>query len=134
VIVDDTLAYVTLRTGSTCGGTTNALDIVNIKNLLSPSIVMSYPMSNPHGLGKDGNLLFICDGDAGLKVYDATNPKNISSHLLVTYSQINAYDVIPIDGVLVMIGNDGLYQYDYTNPLNITLLSKIAVVTPFMPD
>jgi hypothetical protein len=128
VIVDDTLAYVTLRTGSTCGGSTNALDVVNVKNLSSPSIVMSYPMTNPHGLGKDENLLFICDGDAGLKVYDATDPKSISSHLLYTYNQINAYDVIPVGGVLVMIGEGGLYQYDYTNPLNITLLSTIGVV------
>jgi hypothetical protein len=135
VIVDDTLAYVTLRTGSTCGGSINSLDIVNIKNTTSPAIVTSYAMTNPHGLGKDGNLLFICDGDAGLKVYDAADPKSISGHLLYNYSQINAYDVIPVGGVLFMIGSDGLYQYDYSNPLNITLLSKIEVIgSHFMPD
>jgi len=134
VIVDDTLAYVTLRSGSTCGGSVNSLDIVNVKNISSPAIVISYAMTNPHGLGKDGNLLFICDGDAGLKVYDAANPKTISAHLLFTYSQINAYDAIPVDGVLVMIGSDGMYQYDYSNPLNIRLLSKISVVPKFMPD
>jgi len=26
-------------------------------------------MTNPHGLGKQGDLLFICDGNAGLKVF-----------------------------------------------------------------
>lgn len=128
VIVDDTLAYVTLRTGTNCGGNLNCLDVVNIKNINLPTTVMSYPMTNPHGLGKDGDLLFICDGSAGLKVYDAADPKNISSHLIYSYPNIKAFDVIPIGDVLVLIGDDGLYQYNYSNVQNITLMSSILVV------
>lgn len=127
VIVDDTLAYITLRTGTNCGGSLNTLDVVNIKDLSSPSLVMSYPMTNPHGLGKDGDLLFVCDGDDGLKVYDASDPSEISNHLIYTYPNINAFDVIPIGSVLVLIGDDGLYQYNYSNVSNITLLSKIEI-------
>jgi hypothetical protein len=128
VIVDDTLAYVTLRTGTNCGGSINALDVVNIKNLTSPKVVWSYPMVNPHGLGKDGNLLFICDGTAGLKVYDASNAKTITSNLLYSYPNIKAYDVIPLGSVLVLISDEGLFQYSYSNVQNITLLSKIPIV------
>lgn len=127
VVVDDTLAYVTLRSGTTCGGTVNCLDVINIKNLSAPSLIKSYPMTKPFGLGKDGDLLFICDGNAGLKVYDASDPKSISSHLIYTYPAINAYDVIPIGNVLVLIGDDGLYQYDYSSIQNISLLSSILV-------
>ena len=127
VIIDDTLAYITLRTGTTCGGSVNSLSVVNIRNLASPGLVMSYSMTNPHGLGKDGDLLFICDGSAGLKIFDAADPKTISSHLINTYPGINAYDVIPVGDILVMIGDDGLYQYDYSNVQNITLLSSILV-------
>lgn len=127
VVVDDTLAYITLRSGTNCGGAVNSLDVVNIKNLSLPTIVRSYPMTNPYGLGKDGDLLFICDGNAGLKVYDASDPKTISTHLIFSYPNIKAYDVIPIGNVLVMIGDDGLYQYNYSNIQNITLLSKIEV-------
>ncbi len=127
VIVDDTLAYITLRTGTTCGGSTNTLDVVNIKQINQPKIVMTYAMTNPHGLGKKGDLLFICDGNAGLKIYDASDPKTIGNHLVYTYPSINAYDVIPIGNVLVMIGDDGLYQYSYSNIQNITLLSKIEI-------
>lgn len=127
VVVDDTLAYITLRSGTNCGGTVNCLDVVNLKNLSQPTIVRSYPMTNPYGLGKDGDLLFICDGSAGLKVYDASDPKTISSHLIYSYPNIKAFDVIPIGDVLVMIGDDGLYQYSYSNIQNITLLSKIEV-------
>lgn len=127
VVVDDTLAYVTLRSGTTCGGATNCLDVINIKNINSPSLISTYTMTNPHGLGKKGDLLFICDGSAGLKIYDASNPLMISNHLIYTYPNINAYDVIPIGDLLVMIGDNGLYQYNYSNIQDIKLLSKIEV-------
>jgi hypothetical protein len=128
VVVDDTLAYVTLRSGSRCGGIQNLLDVVNIKDVYKPTTVASYFMTDPHGLGKSGDLLFICDGYAGLKVYDASDPKQILGHLIYTYSNINAYDVIPIGKVLVLIGDDGLFQYNYSDVKNITLLSTISVV------
>jgi hypothetical protein len=128
VVVDDTIAYVTLRTGTGCGGNVNSLDVVNLKNILLPVLVKSYPMSNPHGLGKDGDLLFICDGTSGLKVYDASDPLNISAHLIYSYPGIKAVDAIPIGNVLVMVASDGLYQYSYSNIRNISLLSKIATV------
>jgi len=129
VVVDDTLAYITLRTGTNCGGTLNVLSVVNIKNIDSPKPVKTYGMTNPYGLGKDGDLLFICDGNAGLKIYDASDPTNIANHLIYTYGNINTYDVIPIGNVLVLIGENGLYQYDYSNVTNIRLLSSI-LVTP----
>lgn len=128
VIVDDTLAYVTLRSGTNCGGNLNCLDVVNIKNISSPVLVKSYPLTNPHGLGKDGDILFVCDGASGLKVYDASDPKNIHNNLIFSYPNINAYDVIPIGNVLVMIGDDGLFQYSYSSVQNITLLSSILSV------
>jgi hypothetical protein len=127
VIVDDSLAYITLRSGTTCGGALNCLDVVNIKKIDSPSLLATYSMTNPHGLGKAGNLLFICDGDAGLKIYDASDPMTIGDKLIYSYPGINAYDVIPVGNLLVMIGDDGLYQYNYSNIQNISLLSKIVV-------
>lgn len=127
VVVDDTLAYVTLRSGTNCGGNVNCLDIINIRNIAAPSLTATFAMTNPHGLGKSGDLLFICDGNAGLKIYDASDPKTLGNKLIFTYPAINAYDVIPIGNVLVMIGDDGLYQYSYSNIQNITLLSKIEV-------
>jgi hypothetical protein len=127
VIVDDTLAYITLRTGTTCNSTLNTLDIVNVKDLAHPSAVTTYAMTNPHGLGKSGNLLFVCDGDAGLKIFDASYPKQLMSHVIKTYPGINAYDVIPLGNVLIMIGDQGLFQYNCSNIQNITLLSTISV-------
>jgi len=39
-----------------------------------------------------------------------------------------AWDVIPFNGILMMIGSDGFYQYDYENIRNIIFLSKIPVI------
>jgi hypothetical protein len=125
VIADDNYAYVTLRTGSTCGGMANELDVVNIQNLPATTLVKSYPLTNPYGLSKEANTLFVCDGAAGLKVYDATNINNLQ--LLTTVSGINTYDVIAYNGVAIVVTKDGLYQYDYANRSNLKLLSKISM-------
>jgi hypothetical protein len=127
VIVDGNLAYITLRSGTMCGGNINSLDVVDITSLVDPELLISYPMYNPHGLGKDGDLLFICDGAQGLKIYNAANHLTITENLLYTYSDIDAYDVIPLGSILLMIGEDGLVQYDYSDISDITLLSTISV-------
>jgi hypothetical protein len=127
VVVDDNFAYVTLRSGNPCAGTANQLDVINIQNLSAPTLVKSYSMTNPHGLGIDNKILFLCDGSDGLKVYDASSVSSIDSHLLKHYKTINAFDVIPWNDVLVMIGEDGLFQYDYSDPNNIQLLSQIPI-------
>ena len=125
VVVKGNYAYVTVRSGRTCGGEINQLDVVDITNLSSPFIARSYNMHNPHGLGVDGNLLFICDGTAGLKVFNNTNPLEVGDHLIHQFQNIQAIDIIPHNNIAIMIGNDGLYQYDYSNPNAIQLLSKI---------
>lgn len=130
VVVEGNLAYVTLRAGTQCNGFTNQLDVVDISSITNPFLVKSYPMFNPHGLGIDNHILFICDGEAGLKVYDATDPMNIHMNQVAHFPDIKTYDVIPYNGLLMMIGADGLYQYDYSDLQNIVLLSQIPVVQP----
>lgn len=125
VIADDTHAYVTLRSGTTCQGFTNQMEVLKLNNLTSPSLVKTYQLTNPHGLSKDGNTLFICDGRDGLKVYNAANVENLQ--LLNTISGIETYDVIAFNNVAIVVAKDGLYQYDYSNLSNIRLLSKITV-------
>jgi hypothetical protein len=71
-------------------------------------------------------MLFICDGDAGLKVYDASDPKSLV--VKATYPGINTYDVIPNNNLLIMTGDSGIYQYDYTNREQIKFMSKLSIV------
>lgn len=130
VVVEGNLAYVTLRSGTQCNGFSNQLDVVDISSLSNPFLVKSYPMFNPHGLGIDNHTLFICDGDAGLKVYDATDPMEIHMHQLAHFADIKTYDVIPYNGLLMLIGAGGLYQYDYSDLDSLRLLSHIPVLRP----
>jgi hypothetical protein len=125
VIADDTYAYVTLRSGTFCQGFTNQLDVVRLNNLTNPSLVKTYQLTNPHGLSKDGNTLFICDGKDGLKVYNASDVNNLQ--LLKTISGMETYDVIAWNGIALVVAKDGLYQYDYSNLQNIRLLSKMTL-------
>jgi len=127
VVVKDNLAYVTLRAGNRCGNWQNVMDVIDLHNIMTPVLLKSYPMSEPYGLGIDNKTLFICDGAAGLKIYDANDPLQIDQHLLKQYSNLNAFDVIPFGDVLIMIAEDGLYQYNYSDLQNITELSKIPI-------
>ena len=134
VVVNGDIAYVTLRSGTTCQGFTNQLDVVDIKDLLNPKLLKSYPMQNPHGLGVDFPNLFICEGTGGLKSFDAKEATNITQ--LAHVSGINAYDVILMGSsggakTVMMIGRDGLYQFDYSNPQQLRQMSKIPVNRPY---
>lgn len=128
VVVEGNYAYVTLRSGSVCEGFTNQLEVIDISNLKMPTILNTYQMTNPHGLGIDQGTLFICDGTDGLKVYDASNVSTISAHQLAHYKEINVFDVIPFQQVAMVIGKDGLYQYDYSDIKNIKLISQLPIV------
>ena len=125
VIADDDYAYVTLRSGNRCTGLTNELDVLRLNNLTDPSLIKIYPMTNPHGLSKDGNTLFICDGTDGLKIYNAANVSGLQ--LIKKISGIETFDVITLGGIALVVAKDGLYQYNYSNLSNIYQLSKITI-------
>jgi hypothetical protein len=125
VVADDNYAYVTLRTGSFCTGTNNQLDVVNVQNVLAPTLAKTYPMTNPHGLAKDGHLLFICDGKDGLKVFDATLPATIRQ--LKHVKDLETYDAIAWNNNLIVVANDGIYQYSYSSGADLKQVSKISI-------
>ncbi|MDR0757906.1 MAG: hypothetical protein LBF85_08680 [Tannerella sp.] len=128
VVVQDGYAYITLRSGTTCGGGVNRLDVVKMSDdYREYHLVNSYTMTNPHGLGIDRNRLFICDGTDGLKIYDATDREHITAHQLAAFPDIQAYDVIPAEGFLFMIGDDGFYLYDYSDLTDIRQVGHIPV-------
>lgn len=128
VVADGRYAYVTLRTGNRCNGVQNLLEVIDISSLSHPYLVKSYPMFNPHGLGVDGDLLFICDGKAGLKIYDKSDPLAILTSQVAHYPDFDTFDVIPMNGILMLVGAEGIYQYDYSDPDNIVQLSHIVIV------
>ena len=130
VVVENDIAYVTLRSGSAeCEGFTNQLEVIDIADLHAPKLIKVYPMENPWGLGIDNDVLFICDGPAGLKIFNAEDKLNIDDHLLAQYQSVQGIDVIPLNNVLMLIAEDGLYQYDYSDIENIRELSILPIIS-----
>ena len=126
VVTDGKYAYVTLRSGTQCQGFTNQLEVIDIEDPSNPELLATYPMYNPHGLSISDERIFICDGEAGFKIYNAGNIHQIDQNMIKHYDDIHAYDVIVQDCLVMLIGDDGLRQYhcnDFEG--DITYLSTI---------
>ena len=127
VVADDDFAYVTLRsTNNGCGGTLNQLNIYNISGVkvMSPQLVSSLVMPEPHGLGNKGNTLYVCMGDVGLNVVDVTD--QTKPKVIKTVEDDEVYiDVIPYDNVLIAYVQGGIVLFDISNPVNPVKLSTI---------
>ncbi|MEN8118776.1 MAG: hypothetical protein ABFS35_00415 [Bacteroidota bacterium] len=130
VVVNGDYAFVTLRSGTNCRNNINELNVVSLADIQNPILVKAYNMYNPHGLGIDENVLFICDGSAGLKVFDATDVYSIDQNMIIQFPNIQTFDVIPLNDILIMTGSEGIYQYDYSDIQNINEISHITINHP----
>ncbi len=133
VVVQDNLAYVTLQ--GSCFNQSNRLEIIDVTNPKEPFVIEEYTLQEPFGLGIDDNYLFICDGEAGLKVYEnARVPEDLK--LFKQFDEVKARDIIPYQGNAIVIAKNGFFQYDYSNIAQgeMTLLSSILIELPDTPD
>lgn len=124
VVVDGNLAYVTIRGGNECGQPWSQLDVIDVTNKEQPKLLKTYDMDSPYGLGVKDDWLFVCDGDSGLKIFDKTKSPELT--LTDHFRDINTYDVIPLEEVLLMVGDNVLHQYSYKND-QINLLSSFSL-------
>lgn len=124
VVVDGDYAFVTLRGGNSCGAAESGLFVIDLSVLSNPVLMASYPLDGPYGLGIRGNLLFVCDGTNGLRVFDKTDVTDLKevSHLTEHVS----YDVIPLEETLLMVGDGKLHQYNYL-PDDIAWVSTLEL-------
>ncbi len=124
VVVQGDLAYVTIRGGNICGQDFSQLEVIDVSDKTLPERIAVYEMKEPYGLGIKDNNLFVCDGSAGLKVYDASASPELT--LIDQFEDIETFDVIPLENVLLMVGGETLYQYRYTSE-GIQLLSTFSL-------
>ncbi len=121
VVVANDMAYVTIRGGNMCGQNLNELQVIDVSDKANPRLLQVYELEGPYGLGIRENKLFVSDGSSGLKIFDATNTPDLT--LIDHFPEVNAYDVIPLEDVLLVIGENILRQYSYKNN-EITLISS----------
>ena len=130
VVAQGDYAFVTLNTNSnSCGSSpNNVLDIYDISDLSNPILMKTVQLTGPTGLGVDGDKLFVCD--KGLRVFNISDPLNLRQiDDLVEIDEVDiraAYDVIPLDGLLILIAQEGLFQFDYSGD-RLRFVSKITI-------
>lgn len=125
VVVQDSIAYVTVRTGSPCRSQeVNSRLIVNdVHDPTYISMVYQDFLDDVYGLGTHDTLLYVCKGDFGLEVYSINQPTHPIP--LYTLDSLHAWDVIPDGNRLILIGETGLIQYSFQDPRNPVFLSQI---------
>ncbi|WP_114748996.1 LVIVD repeat-containing protein [Pleomorphovibrio marinus] len=125
VVVNDTHAFVTLRSGVMCRFGVDELHILDITNLHVPKLLKAYPMDNPHGLGLSGEHLYIAEGKHGLKSFSVADVMSLKAveHL----KDLRSVDIIPGPKSLIVIGPDGVCQFDYQDPGKLSELSCISI-------
>lgn len=101
----------------------NEVRIYNISDTSRPSLISTLPMDGPKGIALDGNTLFVAESNTGLKIYDVSYIEN--PVLRYHFDGFRAYDLIPDDGLLIVVGPEKIYEYDYTDIENVTLLGTI---------
>jgi len=124
VVANDTIAFVTVRGGSTCGGNQNALLIYDVKNILNPIQRNAVPLKNPYGLGMKEDRLYVCDGVNGLNVYDISDP--LYPKYLKQIKGSTFYDVIIADNLLVCMIEGGTALFELAANDEINLMAKIT--------
>jgi hypothetical protein len=124
VVVKDTLAFATFRLSDCRLQGIDVLEVINVKNLLNPVSLGMYAVPTPYGLAVDGDNLFVCLGENGLRVFDVSNPANLK--IKSNHVGFHAFDVIVDDEILIITGNAGIRQYEYTAN-QLQLISNLSL-------
>lgn len=121
VVVNDSIAYVTLRGGTRCGPAEDGLYTYTITDVTNPVQRSLLKLSNPYGLGLKDTVVFVCRGQNGLTAVNMKNPGTPAS--MYTLTDANYMDVIPYDDILICYVNTGIILYDISN---LNKLKKIG--------
>lgn len=124
VVVDEITAYITVRGGSTCGAIEDQINVINVSDISNPTLISTYLINEPYGLGIKNDILYVGCGNNGLKVFNALNSTNLV--LKNTYLG-NVKDIIPLNSHLITVGDNKITQYSYGPNYTLVMLSEITL-------
>jgi len=122
VVVYGNTAYITVRGGNSCGAIKDQINVIDITNIQNPTLVSTYLINQPYGLGVRNTTMYVCTGTQGLKIFDASNNNNLI--LKNTYFS-NVTDVIPLSSHLILVGPNKVVQMNYGPDYTLTPISEI---------
>ncbi len=134
VVANDSIAYVTLSSDDfqvvdNCGRAQiiNELRLYNIVDIENPELINTVELDTPKGLGFDQELLFICEKNKGIKVFNIADPLDVK--LIDEDLGFAAQDVIVLrsQNRLLVVGGSAVRQYDYDEVGNLSFISLIAL-------
>ena len=131
VVVSGDRAYVTLRTSEKdkFSRPVNELQIYDVRNLESPTLLNIFQMTSPWGLGLQHGRAYICDGSAGLRVLNVADPHRIAD--VAALNTDICFDVITTTNLVISTGLAGINQYKIdAETAAPVLLSTIALEQP----
>lgn len=125
VVAKDGYAYVTLKSDFTRpnGFINDQLNVVDISDVTNPVLVREQSMQAPEGLVIADNKLFVCDGIAGLKQFDISDPE--VPVLEDSLPMLDCNDLIAQNNILYVITDTSIQQYDYS----VTPLAFISTLS-----
>ncbi len=125
VVANDSTAFVTLLGGQPCGAVEEGLYIYNVSNITSPLLIKKHLMPTPRGLGLADSILYVCQKNNGLSIFNVSAPATpVLRKKLTTYI---FEDVIPYNDLLICYISTGLVLYDIsnkTNPMQLALINN----------
>lgn len=132
VVADDNTAYATLYTDITneaggCGRArqVQSLVVMDITNLEEPTLINTYDVATPRGLALADDHLVVCNDEVGFTVFDVTDPARAERVAFV--EDLEAWDAIVQDDVLMVVGTTELVQYDISDPTQPVELSRLPL-------
>jgi hypothetical protein len=124
VVVNDSVAFVTLKSNGNCGPAVSGLYIHDIKNIMKPILKYTIELPDPFGLEIQDSILYVCCGNSGLKVFNVKSPYKPT--LIATKTDGDYMDVIPYNGNLICASGQGIILYDITNPAVPVFIKTIS--------
>jgi hypothetical protein len=129
VVAEGNTAYASLYTGDERGVCNRATDlqtivVMDISNLDNPTLVQMHDVQTPRGIAIDNDILFVCNNENGLTVYDVSDRTNFVE--VDRINNVNAWDAIATNNKLTVVGATEVIQYDYSNPSELVELSRLV--------
>lgn len=101
------------------------LRVYDITNLDNPTVVNTILMNAPKGIALDGDILFVAEKNDGLTIFDVADGANPVE--LYHFSGFGAFDLIPANDLLMVVGQDTLHQFDYSDISNVFKIGQFAL-------
>jgi len=126
VATDGEFAYVTLRNANDCNinAGINVLEVIDVSDIQNPVMLMQYEMQSPMGVGIRNDILFVCDVDAGLKIFNAQNSPYLTP---ITTLDIEARDVIMLETTALVLAPNKIFQVDFSDINDIKIVGSIRI-------